>query len=323
MRLINRHFVVMALGLGILLAPSLGAGHALFRDFDHRHPIHWSPKLGGKRRQVIYEHRPTRTLTFYLFQPPGSGNQPHPAVIYIHGGALRFGTGIISSAPTPHNQLLVALERHLIQEGIDFVSVNYRLAPLHPWPQPLDDVENAVRFVRRHGRALHINPHDMAVMGDSAGGELSSFVGLTMRNPGNGQPMIRGVVDLFGPTDRESFARQWEERHGSVPNPVYGLYTPRRVRRESVIFHVQAGAPPFLIIQGSRDRVVSPWQSWILQEKLHQCGVPVKEVVVAHAGHELVPRGGPIRPDISHLGALINTFLMAQLLSKQKSPPLE
>lgn len=273
----------------------------------------WAPQLLGIRRQVVYERLGDRRLTFYLFQPNERTNVPRPVVIYIHGGALKFGTGIISCDNTPHNRLLVALEKRLIQENVDFISVNYRLAPVHPWPIPLNDVKHAVDFVVAHARTMHIRPDDMAVMGDSAGGELASFVGLTMMSGPAKRPVVRAVIDLFGPTDRETFAQQWRRRHGLRPNPVYGIYTPKRVQRESAISHVHRGAPPFLIVQGTRDRVVPPEQSRLLQERLQADGVGVQEILVHHAGHELVPENGPIRPSLATLARCMNQFLMNHL----------
>ncbi|PSR21084.1 MAG: hypothetical protein C7B45_12335 [Sulfobacillus acidophilus] len=279
----------------------------------------WDPRLLGLRRQIVYERIGSRVLTFYLFEWAGRGHRWSPAVVYIHGGALKFGTGIISAANTPHNHLLVQLERELIQEHINFISVNYRLAPAHPWPMPLDDVKHAMEFIVTHARRWQIDPRDLAVMGDSAGGELASFVGLTMINASTHRPLVRAVVDLFGPTDRQTFAQQWLRHYGLRPNPVYGVYTPKRVQKESAISHVHPGAPPFLIIQGTRDRVVPPQQSYLLRERLKRDGVFVEEILVHHAGHELRPVNGPIHPSLKELGDCINQFLVRHLTLEGES----
>jgi acetyl esterase/lipase len=188
---------------------------------------------------------------------------------------------------------------------------------MHPWPIPLHDVEDAVAYLQEHAGEWNINPDQMSVMGDSAGGELASFVGLTLWH--GEEPAVRGVVDLFGPTDRQPFAEEWRRRYGLVPNPVYGLYTPQRIWSESVVSHVRLGAPPFLIIQGTRDRVVPPIQSELLKERLQEYAVPVKEILVENAGHELVARGGPISPDIDALIAAIADFVAGVAGSHQ--PP--
>lgn len=280
----------------------------------------WNTKLMGVRERIVYEKVGRQPMTLYLFHPRGDASAPRPVVIYIHGGALRFGTAMITNANTPHNRLLVSVEQKLIRQGVDFVSVNYRLAPLHPWPVPLMDVKNAVKYLVDHSAALGIDSNRMAVMGDSAGGELSSFVGLTMTDGPNGLPVVRAVVDLFGPTDRRTFAIQWRRKHGLAPNPVYGIYTWKRVRRESAVSYVHPDAPPFLIIQGTRDHIVPPGQSLILKRKLHKDKVAVREILVHHAGHELVPVQGHIHPGLPYLSRQIDHFLTSQLNELSPTP---
>lgn len=276
---------------------------------------HWNAHLVGTKTRLVYERIGRRPLTLYLFEPKAASATPRPLVIYIHGGSLRFGSAMITSAKTPHNQLLVSVEQNLIRHGIDFASLNYRLAPLHPWPIPLHDVKHAVWYLHNHAQSLGINSQRMAVMGDSAGGELSTFVGLTMSRPSQHRPLVRGVVDLFGPTNRRTFAAQWTKRYGLTPNPVYGVYTSRRVRQESAVSYVHPHAPAFLIVQGTRDHVVPPGQSALLKKRLAQVHVPVHEILVHHAGHELVSVDGPIRPGIPQIARRIDQFLDQELLS--------
>ncbi|NMP24524.1 alpha/beta hydrolase [Sulfobacillus harzensis] len=271
----------------------------------------WNTRLLGQRQRIVYERVDHQPVTLYLFRPDHAGSKKRPVVVYIHGGALRYGTARISNRNTPHNRLLVMVERKLIQEGDDFVTINYRLAPLYPWPEPLHDARRAVRYLSDHATHLRIDNEKMAVMGDSAGGQLSAFVGLTLETEGPyPQPIVEGVVDLFGPTDRHAFALQWRRRHGLEPNPVFGVMTWERVKNESAVSYVHRGAPPFLIIQGTRDRIVPPRQSQLLRDKLAQAGVPVEEVLVKHAGHELVDRGGPINPPLTVLADQINDFFL-------------
>ncbi len=283
------------------------------RNAVHRHQ-RWNPGLLGLRQRIVYQRSGQRQLTLYLFTPEQAAATGRPVVIYIHGGGLRFGSAKINGAMTAHNRLLVQVERRFIREGMDFASVNYRLAPMHPWPIPLDDVKHAVRFLDQHTNGLGIEPKCMVVMGDSAGGELASFVGLTMTKFDTRTSVVRGVVDLFGPTDRQPFAQLWWIRHGLTPNPVYGVYTPGRVENESVVSHVHADAPPFLIVQGTRDQVVPPGQSALLRDRLEQVGVPVQEVLVHHAGHELVSVDQkPVQPTLGQVAATINRFVIASI----------
>ncbi len=276
-----------------------------------RKPVFWNKRLLGTRTRVVYAKIGHLHLTFFIFRPRAQSAALRPVVVYIHGGALKFGNAMINNLKTPHNQLMVSVERSLIQHGVDFVTVNYRLAPVYRWPDALIDVKHAIKYMDTHSVRLGINPDQMAVMGDSAGGELSSFVGLTM-DPRH-RPVVRAVVDLFGPTNRRTFAVAWRRRHGLKPNPVYGVYTWKRVRRESAVCYVTPNAPPFLIVQGTRDHVVPPSQSKLLKDRLNAAGVPVREILVHHAGHELVAKAGPIHPGIPYIARQIEHFLYQQL----------
>ncbi len=303
--------------VGVVLLPGLAMSGS--RPVRSASQTRWNTRLLGVRRQFVYERIDHRPVTLYLFRPQNAGDAPRPVAIYIHGGALRYGSARISNRNTPHNRLLVMVERRLIQEGIDFVSVNYRLAPLYPWPEPLNDAKRSVHYLATHAQTLHLNRERMGVMGDSAGGQLSAFVGLTMEtNQAPRRPMVRGVVDLFGPTDRHAFAIAWRRRHGLQPNPVFGVLTWKRVRRESAVSYVHPGAPPFLIIQGSEDRVVPPAQSSLLRRRLVQDHVPVEEILVRHAGHELIDRGGPIDPPLTVIANRISDFFLGLLYNDSR-----
>lgn len=295
--------------VGVVLLPGLAMSGS--RPVRSASQAPWNIRLLGVRRRLVYEWVGHRPITLYLFRPQNAGDTPRPVVIYIHGGALRYGSARISNRNTPHNRLMVMVERRLIHEGTDFVSVNYRLAPLYPWPEPLHDARRSVRYLADHAATLHLDRNKMGVMGDSAGGQLSAFVGLTMETTQAPRtPLVRGVVDLFGPTDRHAFALAWRRRHGMKPNPVFGVLTWKRVRRESAVSYVHPGAPPFLIIQGLEDRVVPPAQSDLLRDRLARDKVPVEELRVRHAGHELIDRGGPIEPPLTVIANRISDFFL-------------
>lgn len=279
----------------------------------HRSLTRWHKGLLGERERIIYQTIGHQRLTFYIFRPTASTARSRPVVIYFHGGALQYGSALITRRNTPHNQLLVAVERGVIRRGDDFVSVNYRLAPRYPWPHSLQDVKHAVRYIATHARGLHINRSDVTLMGDSAGGQLATFVGLTWPSPAPQSAVIRGVVDMFGPTDRRLYALRWRERYGLKPNPVFGTYTPESIKRDSAVSYVHSGAPPFLIIQGTEDRIVPASQSQLLMNRLRAANVPAREIVVHHAGHEFVAVGGPIDPSLSQLSEEILDFLQDEM----------
>ena len=101
---------------------------------------------------------------------------PPPAVMYFHGGGWVLGS--IHS----HD----AVCRRIAKEsGCCVISVDYRLAPEHPYPIPLDDCYGATRHVVDHASDFGIDPNRIALVGDSAGGNLAAAVSLKARDEGS------------------------------------------------------------------------------------------------------------------------------------------
>lgn len=109
-----------------------------------------------------------------------------PTVLYIHGGGFVVG-GIASCDHLCH--------RLAGQAGATVVSVEYRLAPEHPFPGPLNDCEDALDWVRSSGRS------DSAIIvgGDSAGGNLAAALALRVRGQESsiaGQILVYPALDM-------------------------------------------------------------------------------------------------------------------------------
>ena len=94
-------------------------------------------------------------------------------ILYIHGGGWTFGS--IDTHDGTMRNLAEAAQRPVL--GID-----YRLAPEHPFPAPLDDVLTAIAFVETGGLGVPISAHDMAIAGDSAGANLALAALLARRD---------------------------------------------------------------------------------------------------------------------------------------------
>jgi acetyl esterase len=97
---------------------------------------------------------------------------PRPVVVYFHGGGWVIG-GIESHDATVRGLAAAS--------GVTAVSVDYRLAPEHPFPAPLDDCVAAVRWVASNAADLDVDPARLAVGGDSAGGNLAAVVAGQLR----------------------------------------------------------------------------------------------------------------------------------------------
>lgn len=115
-----------------------------------------------------------------------------PVALYVHGG------GWVLHDLETHD----AFCRHLADAtGWALLAVDYRLAPEHPCPAPLDDVETAARWLRSHGDALGVDTAWVPGIGDSAGGNL--VAGLCVRDPRllDQQVLLYPVTDRRAPLD--------------------------------------------------------------------------------------------------------------------------
>ena len=128
----------------------------------------------------------TREAFAYDFFPAtGDISSPAPLLVWVHGGAWRFGTNqalrdTILRTPDGEQPNTQALMRAAFQQaGWGVASINYRYSHQALFPGALHDVKEAVRFFRAHAHEFGIDPQRIAVAGGSAGGHLSMMVAHT------------------------------------------------------------------------------------------------------------------------------------------------
>lgn len=128
----------------------------------------------------------TREAFAYDFFPAtGDVSSPAPLLVWVHGGAWRFGTNQAlrdtilraSSGEQPNTQAL--MRAAFQQAGWAVASINYRYSHQALFPGALHDVKEAVRFFRAHAHEFGIDPQRIAVAGGSAGGHLSMMAAHT------------------------------------------------------------------------------------------------------------------------------------------------
>lgn len=150
-----------------------------------------APEVGRVEADV----RLTPEVRAEILVPPGT--PPFPTLIYLHGGGWSIGR------PASHAKLTRQL---CIGAGALVVSVDYRLAPEHPFPIPLEDCVAAARWTRanvaRHGG----DPHRLAIGGDSAGGNLSAAVINELR----GEIEFRAALLIYGAFDLLASRRDYD-----------------------------------------------------------------------------------------------------------------
>ena len=114
---------------------------------------------------------PESAIPIRIYVPDGS--PPYPVLVYFHGGGWTAG-----SLDT-HDSVCAALTN---RAGCLTVSVDYRLAPEHPFPAAVEDSYAAVEWLAAHGERINADTGRIAVAGDSAGGNLTAAVTIMARD---------------------------------------------------------------------------------------------------------------------------------------------
>ena len=116
----------------------------------------------------------TLDLTWYH----AAAEQPGSAVLYVHGGGMIFGLEHLGRLYD------LAVRDYVAASGVPMLMVDYRVAPEHPHPTPVEDCYAALRWLADNATTLGVDPARIAVMGDSAGGGLAAGVALLARDRG-------------------------------------------------------------------------------------------------------------------------------------------
>jgi acetyl esterase/lipase len=130
-----------------------------------------------------------------------AGQKTRAAMLYIHGGGMMIGT------PSMDDALLATTAAEL---DIVIVSPEYRLAPEHPYPAPLDDCHSAWSWIHANLSQRRIDGNRIAIGGESAGGGLAAGLVLRIHDEGGPQPIAQW---LFCPMldDRTALDRSLDE----------------------------------------------------------------------------------------------------------------
>jgi acetyl esterase len=234
---------------------------------------------------------PQGQIPIRIYTAEGSGRGP--AIVYFHGGGW-----VVGSIDTHDN-----VARHLAKSSRGVVvSVDYRLAPEHPFPAAQEDAFAAVEWVAEQAEHLGADPGRIIVAGDSAGGNLAAVVSLRSRDR-NG-PEIRYQALIYPATNLVSFDTVSHENFATGffltregMEWFRSLYLPRPQDRKDpyaspLLAEDHSRLPPALIITAQFDPLRDEGEAYA--EKLREAGVPV----------ELVRYDGMIHGFVSFVGIL-------------------
>ncbi len=202
-------------------------------------------------------------------------DEPLPVYLDIHGGGWWMGDGFAMEGAVKtlanNAQMIIA-------------SVDYRMAPDHPYPTPLDDCYAALEWLYANARELGGDPNRLAIGGGSAGGNLSAALALRARDQGGPpirfQHLMIPATDLAGedwPSYREAGERYMLKVSGLAQ--MYEAYVPDpAMRRHPYVSPLFAddlsGLPPALVITAHFDPLRD--QGIAYAERLEAAGVPTQ-----------------------------------------------
>jgi len=153
-----------------------------------------SPPDMGVARRDTYIGAAGREIPVRLYLPPGGQATRRRLMVYFHGGGWMVGS------VATHDALCAQLALEL---GYVVASVHYRRAPENPFPAPLDDGWEAVRWLSKHGGLFGADPQTpLALGGDSAGAHLA--LGCAMQASDQGDPAIDRLLLFYPPVHRHA-----------------------------------------------------------------------------------------------------------------------
>ena len=216
------------------------------------------------------------SLTLDSSVPDGAG--PFPAVILVHGGGFVRGDKQLYVKP---------LFPVLTEANYTWFSVNYRLAPQYPFPAAVEDVQRAIQYVKSHAKQYKVDPQRIALVGESAGGYLVSYIGAIDRP----QDRVAAIVSFYGPHNVAGLVSG--SGGGPVPESVEKFWqvkelnaaSAKTLEEASPIFYVHKSMPPFLLIHGTKDAQVDYRQSPAMCERMKAVGAKCDLITVENGAH--------------------------------------
>lgn len=231
------------------------------------------------------DEHPKHLLDLYI---PANAKGVIPVVVFIHGG------GWLSNDKYADMGYMKKTVAEIVSSGFALASIDYRFSTEAVFPAQILDCNRAVSFLYDNAEKYGLDKSRLALIGFSAGGHLASMTGLSKNNdvsaffmPGTSKSFsFKAVIDFYGPSELIMFPGAGDDKSpealliGAAP-----LERPDLAKAASPVTYVDRNDPPFLIIHGEKDDLVSPDQSRLLSSWLTLAGVRNELVIVKDAPH--------------------------------------
>ncbi|MER5790252.1 alpha/beta hydrolase [Streptomyces sp. NPDC001980] len=252
----------------------------------HNDIVYSTPSTNGKKTELKLD----------LTVPKTDGAKP--LVVYIPGGGFL----------TAQKEQGLNRRTYIAEQDYVVASVHYRTTTDGAtYVDGLADVKSAIRYLRAHADEYHIDPDQVAVWGDSAGGYLAAMAGTTggvkkfdVGDNLDQSSKVQAVIDDFGPANLSRIGADFDDKTeqanltagNMTAKWVYGPDTKKsvaaytdQVKAADPATYADADDPAFLLYHGDQDRLVSPSQTLALNNTLLAKGVDSTRYIITGAGH--------------------------------------
>lgn len=228
-------------------------------------PAH-RPRSGVVQKDIVYS--PRAQLKLDAFVPRAS--RPVSAAIVVHGGGWEAGDKVTYVTP---------LFEPLARTGLAWFSIDYRLTPAFAHEDQLEDLREAIRFVRAGHARFNIDPARIVLVGESASGQMVTQVAAE-------DDSIAGVISFYGVYDLPAMVTDASPRSLLVRlfrRAVLDDESRALLRRYSPLYSAHKDMPPVLLINGTGERLWTQAQSFA--GRLTELGVRHELLALEGAPH--------------------------------------
>jgi acetyl esterase/lipase len=214
-------------------------------------------------KNVIFKTIEQENLTVDIYSPTEKGLKP--AVIVVHGGGWRARSGDMSKVC-----------ENLARAGFIAFNITYRLAPKYLFPKPVDDVKDAVNWVKTNASKYQVDSTRLSGWGYSAGAHLILMAGL------NPQLGLKSIVAGGTPADLTA----WPD--SEMVTGLLGVSYKNNLKlwtQASPVNLVETQSPRIFLYHGTWDKLVEVEQMDKMEKALKEKGVAVETLRLNYLGH--------------------------------------